>query len=114
MTTRRGTQRVFPSPDSKHKHTDVPDPEPEAGQAVAQHPPLPSSPVRSMIATFNKVVASAPEAEVVKQIVEERGKQAYAEADRALVNARTVRFHHISFALCQNTERQPLLVPFKR
>ncbi|KAG8931982.1 hypothetical protein FRC01_000506 [Tulasnella sp. 417] len=89
MTTRRSSQRVFPSPDPKHKRTAVPEPEPETEQPVAELPPPPSSPVRSIVAAFNKAVAAAPEAEVVKQIVEERGKQAYAEADRALINAKT-------------------------
>ncbi|KAG9019435.1 hypothetical protein FRB90_002258 [Tulasnella sp. 427] len=88
--TRRSSQRIFPSPDSKRRLTEVPEPEPESEQAVAEAPQPPSSPVRSMIQAFNKAVAAAPEAEVVKQIVEERGKQAYAEADRALINARTL------------------------
>lgn len=108
MTTRRSSQRVFPSPDPKHKRTSAvipePEPQPETEQAVAELPPPPSSPVRSMIAAFNKAVAAAPEAEVVKQIVEERGKQAYAEADRALINARTVRSRPVVLADCHNPE----------
>lgn len=50
----------------------------------------PSSPVRSVIEFVNKQVAKAPEPEAVVQLVEQRSKQLYSEADRALTGARWV------------------------
>lgn len=81
MMTRRSAGKVFPSPESRRM---IEPPLPEAG-------PPPASPVRSVIAAFNRAVAAAPEPDAVVQAVEEKTKKLYVEGEKTLTNARTVR-----------------------
>lgn len=88
MTRRSMANKIFPTSPVKEK---VPEAVAAAASPVSNaitHPP--SSPVRSMIAAFNKAVAAAPEAEVVKEAIEVKRRQLYVEGNKAVDSARTV------------------------